>query len=119
MGLIALEGMQYYAYHGFYDEEQKIGNEYLIDVYVNTNFEQAASLDNINGTLNYERILEYVNKQMAINQKLLESLASNIANTLFDDFLTINHIKVRVSKLRPQMGVHVDRAMVEYEKSRI
>ena len=28
MGQIALEGMEFFAYHGHFDEEQKIGNKY-------------------------------------------------------------------------------------------
>jgi dihydroneopterin aldolase len=29
---VALEGIRFYAYHGFYPEEQKIGNEFFIDL---------------------------------------------------------------------------------------
>ena len=41
MSLIALEGMQFYAYHGVYDEEQIIGNNYVIDIYISTNYSKA------------------------------------------------------------------------------
>ena len=34
MGQIALEGMEFFAFHGYYDEEQKIGNKYGIDLYI-------------------------------------------------------------------------------------
>ncbi|RZK29989.1 MAG: dihydroneopterin aldolase, partial [Hymenobacter sp.] len=33
MGQIALEGLEFFAFHGYYDEEQKIGNKYGVDIY--------------------------------------------------------------------------------------
>ena len=32
------KGMEFYAYHGFYQEEQLIGGDYVVDVYVHTDF---------------------------------------------------------------------------------
>ena len=118
MGLIALEGMHFYAYHGFYEEEQKIGNDYIVDVYVKANFEGAAELDSINDTLNYERIQEATKAEMEIKHKLLETIGANIAHRLYDHYEIIDHIKVRVSKMRPQMGTQIDRAMIEFELNR-
>jgi dihydroneopterin aldolase len=34
---IGLEGMEFYAYHGVYEEERKIGGKYIVDVLVHTN----------------------------------------------------------------------------------
>jgi len=33
---IGLEGMEFFAYHGFYTEEQKIGTTFIVDVYIST-----------------------------------------------------------------------------------
>ena len=57
MSQIALEGMRFYAYHGFYEEEQIIGNNYVIDVYIKTNFSEAAETDDLYKTINYENCL--------------------------------------------------------------
>ena len=43
MGQIALEGMEFFAFHGYYDEEQKIGNKYGVDLYIETNLNAAAA----------------------------------------------------------------------------
>ena len=56
MSKVALEGMQFYAFHGFYEEEQLIGNYFVVDVYVDTNFMGAAQSDDLGGTVNYETI---------------------------------------------------------------
>ena len=35
MATIALEGMRFFAYHGYYEEERILGNDFILDVYVN------------------------------------------------------------------------------------
>ncbi|MDX5443432.1 MAG: dihydroneopterin aldolase, partial [Hymenobacteraceae bacterium] len=47
MGQIALEGMEFFAFHGFYDEEQKIGNKYGVDLYIKTDLHAAAESDDL------------------------------------------------------------------------
>jgi dihydroneopterin aldolase len=36
MGKITLEGLEFFAFHGYYDEEQKIGNKYGVDITIET-----------------------------------------------------------------------------------
>ena len=33
MGIIEIEGMQFYAFHGHYKEEQIVGSRFLVDLY--------------------------------------------------------------------------------------
>ena len=42
MAKVGLEGVKFFAYHGFYEEEQQIGGEYILDVFVETNINSAA-----------------------------------------------------------------------------
>ena len=39
---ITIEGIKLYAYHGCLDEEAKIGANYIVDVYMVTDFTEAA-----------------------------------------------------------------------------
>ena len=54
MAKIALEGMRFHAYHGFYNEERKIGGYYTVDVYIETSLPRSAFQDDLTGTVNYE-----------------------------------------------------------------
>ena len=56
MALIALEGMRFYAYHGFYNEERKTGGNYVVDVYIETNLPRQAFQDDLFKTVNYETV---------------------------------------------------------------
>jgi dihydroneopterin aldolase len=33
-GKITLEGMEFFAHHGYYQEEQKIGNKFAVDIMI-------------------------------------------------------------------------------------
>ncbi len=115
MGLIAVEGMHFFAYHGYYQEEQKLGNNYIVDVYLNTDLKTAAASDNLQDTINYEKVYEVSGKVMSKKTKLLETLAESIALELSQQFKTIQHIKVRISKLNPPMGGKIDRTFIEID----
>ena len=47
MATIALEGMRFYAYHGYYEEERTLGNEFILDVYVNTEIVLTTLVDDL------------------------------------------------------------------------
>ena len=105
--------MRFYAYHGFYKQEQKIGQYYLVDVYVHTDFEQAAEEDSLYATINYETIYLATKIEMNKSAYLLETLATRITDSLKNKFAHIEEIRVRVSKLQPPLGGEVKRTYVE------
>ena len=56
--IIALEGMHFWAKIGYYEEEQIIGNEIHVDVYVDTKDLVLDGNDDLGSTLNYETIYQ-------------------------------------------------------------
>ncbi len=113
MGLIALEGMEFFSYHGYYDEEQKIGNKYAIDVSIETDLQKAAQTDKIRETINYEEIYRIVASVMHQRHRLLEHVAYKIINEVRVKFLDVHHVKVVVSKFNPPIGGVCAKARVE------
>ena len=113
MTQVALEGMHFFAYHGYYEEERIVGNPFIVDVYVDLNSFDSRD-DNITDTVNYEHIYKVVKSHMEHKYKLLETIALNIGEELKSRFPFVNSIKVRVSKIAPQLGGEVDKAVIEY-----
>jgi len=114
MTRIALEGMHFFAYHGYYEEERIVGNQFIIDTYVDVDTFDSTD-DDINDTVNYEVIYDIVKGHMTKKYKLLETIALNISTDLKNRFSNIKKVKVKVSKVGPQLGGEVDRAVIEYE----
>jgi 7,8-dihydroneopterin aldolase/epimerase/oxygenase len=117
MGLIALEGMRFHAYHGFYDEEQIIGNDYIVDVYITANTGMAAATDDLYQTINYETVYEVCKFVMREKTRLLETIIERITIGLKHQFSNIQAVQVRIKKVNPPLGGHVDFSIVENEES--
>jgi dihydroneopterin aldolase len=113
MGLIAIEGIKLFAYHGYYAEEQIIGSEYLIDVYAEINSNLATKSDQLSDTLNYETIYRIVKVQMSNKSKLIETVAQRIIERIKSIFENVLSLKVRISKLNPPLGSVVSRTYFE------
>jgi dihydroneopterin aldolase len=56
MSRIALEQMEFWAYHGCFTEEQVIGTRFMIDLYLETDTSKAELSDNLNDTINYQSV---------------------------------------------------------------
>lgn len=113
MSQIALEGMRFYAYHGFYEEEQIIGNNYVIDVFIKTNFGVAAEEDDLYKTINYETVYLICQKEMRIKTKLLETLAARMLYGLKYQFQNIQEATINIKKENPMPGVKLDSSSIQ------
>lgn len=104
MGQIVLEDMEFYAYHGCFAEEQIIGGKFLITVKIVTDTVEAEKSDNITKTINYQEVYAVIKKEMAQKSKLLEHVASRIADALKNHFPAVEKISVKVTKINPPVG---------------
>ncbi|WP_234735015.1 dihydroneopterin aldolase [Tellurirhabdus bombi] len=104
MGTIALEGLEFFAYHGFSDEEQKIGNKYSVDITVATDFTEAARQDRLSMTVNYEELYRITLAVMQRPARLLEHIAHSICEEIRNRYPAIESVEVSVSKFNPPIG---------------
>ncbi len=117
-GTVALEGMEFFAYHGYYAEEREVGNKYTVDISVHTDFTQAADSDELEGTINYEVVYKLVKAQMKIPTKLLESLAKRIIDSVLNELPNVNEVSVSVAKHNPPIGGVCAKSIVTLTQSR-
>ena len=108
MGLIQIEGMEFYAYHGCLKEEQIVGNKFLLDLQIETDLSKAAQTDNIKDALNYQSVYELIRKEMILKSHLLEHIANRIITTIYDNYPEVIKLTIKVSKMNPPIGGKVD-----------
>ncbi|HEY4788203.1 MAG TPA: dihydroneopterin aldolase [Bacteroidales bacterium] len=118
MGLIHLEDMEFYAFHGCFTEEQIAGNRFMVNLTLETNMEKASETDNINDALNYQMAYEVVKKEISIKSHLLENVAKRTLDALFHEFSQLEWASVKVSKMNPPMGGVMKCVSVEMERKR-
>ncbi len=112
MGTIALEGLEFFSYHGFYDEEQKIGNKYAVDIVVTADFSEAARRDRLSATVNYEALYRITANVMQRPARLLEHLAHSIIADIRQQYPDVDSVEVSVSKFNPPIGGVCHRARI-------
>lgn len=105
--------MRFYAYHGVMKQEQAVGAEFEVSVWVDYDFSQAIESDTIEDTIDYSSICDIVRKEMAIPSRLLEHAAGRIAKAIYNTYHICREVKVRLAKVNPPMGIDCDGAGVE------
>ena len=117
MGLIKVEGIKLYAYHGHLPEEAILGGHFLINVYVNTDTTLVEKSDELEDTVDYVKIVDVVKEQMLIRSNMIEHPAARIA----DNILLLKHVidvKVEVEKLNVPINANFSKisATIKREK---
>lgn len=116
--IVALEGMRFYSYHGFFEEERTIGNHFVVDVALHTSFQKAVDGDDLSGTINYGEVYEAVKQIMDVPTRLLETLAGRIIAALFERFEEATAITVSVIKKQPPIGGLADQSRITMQRNR-
>lgn len=111
--LINIEGIKLYAYHGCLDEEAKIGGNYIVDVYIETDFSEAAATDDLFKTIDYCAIYEIAKAEMSQRSKLIEHVGKRIFERIKKEFDSILHLHVKITKLVPPMNGDVEKVSIE------
>ncbi|MDR2129926.1 MAG: dihydroneopterin aldolase [Odoribacteraceae bacterium] len=115
-GVIEIEGMEFFAYHGCYEAERLVGNKFLVYATLTTDVEKAAASDDIRDTLNYLSAYEVIASEMKIPSRLLEHVARRILDALHDTFPELIHATIKVSKLNPPLGGKIAATSVTLSK---
>ena len=113
MSRIALNGMQFHSFHGYYAEEQSVGNTYELDVIAESDIDLETLDDQLENTINYEQIYVICREEMATAQRLIETVARRILHRLVAEISHSAQYTIRIRKKHPLLGGLVDHALVE------
>ncbi|NUO02795.1 MAG: dihydroneopterin aldolase [Saprospiraceae bacterium] len=114
MATIALEGARFYAYHGFYEEEQILGCEYIVDVFVEADVDAAAEEDDLFATVNYETLYLICQVEMRKPSQLIETVGQRIMTRISDMFPNIFGAKLCIRKMNPPLGGRVGSSSITF-----
>ena len=118
MGIIQVNNIKLYAYHGCLEEEAKIGSWYRVAVEVKADLKKSAKTDNLKDTVDYVHLNLIVKEEMAIRSKLLEEVAQRILDRFFKEIPMIKKAKIEVAKINPPIGGNVEEVVIILTKKR-
>lgn len=101
---VALTDARFYAYHGYYQEEQVLGNEFTIDIHVAFDRGDDIKADELQYTVNYERLYHIAKTEMQQPRKLLETVAEAMLRRVRTDFPFVSSVDVGITKHNPPFG---------------
>ncbi len=110
---ILLQGLQYHAFIGVGEQEQVVGNDYVLDLRLGYPFAAAMESDVVDDTLNYADVFNVVSEVMKQPSKLLEAAAGKIVKELCARYKRLESIDLKLVKRNPPMGADCDSTGVE------
>ena len=111
---IELHNLRFFAHHGMYEEEKKVANEFDVDLEVS--FEANDTIVSINESINYVKLYELVKKHMLQEQRLLETIAMNITNSIHEQYPQVKKISITITKKYPPVINFSGNVAVSYVK---
>jgi 7,8-dihydroneopterin aldolase/epimerase/oxygenase len=116
---ILITDLEIHGFHGYFDEEQRLGQKFLFNVLANLAPAQTHLADSFEASVRYDQLIDEV--ECISNQakfRTLEALAETIARGLLKRFDRITSIAVTVSKASPPISQSLERVSVKIELDR-
>jgi len=109
---INLNDAEFFAYHGFYPEEQLLGCRFLVDISVSFMPDNNLSEDELANTINYESLYIIACEEMRHTRKLIETVAQSIFDRIQHKYSFAKRISVSLKKMDPPLKGKVGHSSV-------
>lgn len=83
---ITIDNLQVLSKHGYYAEERKVEQEFLVSLVIAVDALQATKADNLKATIDYDSIRALILRVFSKRKRyLIETLAGSVCDALLDD----------------------------------
>lgn len=114
---IELNNLRFYAFHGLYKEEKKIGGEFIVDILVSYLPENFA-ITQIDETIDYTAIYSIAKNIMSHPEPLIETVAGKIAGAIFSKFSRVESLTVGIRKMNAPISAFEGNVAVKFAVKR-
>jgi dihydroneopterin aldolase len=115
---ITLTGLRVFGRHGVYDEERRVGQDFVVDVTLRLDTRRAAATDDVTDTVHYGELAEQIAAIVGGEPvDLLETLAARIADQVLTADL-VDAVRVTVHKPYAPIPLSFTDVSVTIERAR-
>lgn len=119
MDQIIIQDLSIYAKHGVYTEENILGQQFLVSVYIDLDLSKAGQTDELQYTIDYGTICHFVTNYMQSHTfKLIEAAAEHLAQELLLQYDQIKKVRIKVKKPWAPIGLPIKNVCVSVERTR-
>ena len=118
MDIINIVDLEVYAYHGVLPEEKEKGQFFYVSATLCTDTRKAGMSDNLNYTINYGTVSEFINSFMKKNTyNLIETVAEQLAQAILLEFEGIESIILEIKKPSAPINLTFNTVSVTIERN--
>ena len=119
MDKVIVNGMEFYAYHGVYPEENRLGQRFKVDAELRLSLKKAGETDDLSQSVNYAEVYKTCKEVMEKQTfRLIEAAAETIARQLLQKFSNVKECTIKVAKPDPPIPGHYHYVAVEITRGR-
>lgn len=116
---IILKDLGFYGYHGVFAEEATLGQRFFIDLELGTDLSVPAATDRLSTGTSYADIYDVVKAAFeGRRMKLLEAVAQNVIDAIFEAFQQVDWVIIRVRKPEAPIAMVRGEAAIELQRRR-
>lgn len=119
MDKMIIKGMRFYGYHGVFPEENRLGQQFYVDLELWMDMRLAGETDQLEHALDYSEVHAFIKTIVEGPPfKLIEALTAHVASSVLGHYTMVNEVTVRVTKPHPPFDVHFDGVTIEMHRKR-
>lgn len=116
---IAIEGLEVFANHGVFPEENKLGQKFVVSVTLYADTRRAGETDDLSASIHYGEAAHAIDEFMRVHTfKLIETAAESVAAMLLDRYPGAYGVRVKLEKPWAPVGLPLRTVSVEIERTR-
>ena len=100
MVTIHLNKLLFHSYHGVHEEEKLIGGGFEMNISIQYK-ETSLPIKHLNETINYATVYDIVKARMQQPTELLETIVTELASQIFEEFPIAEEVQISLTKLHP------------------
>ncbi|HHV99716.1 MAG TPA: dihydroneopterin aldolase [Clostridiaceae bacterium] len=114
-----MRNMKFFGYHGVLPEEKEKGQNFIIDIEILADLENASESDELCDSVDYSKAYDLIKNIVEKNKfRLIEKLAGSISREMLSKFPKIQEITVVVKKPEAPIDGEFDWMGVELKRGR-
>lgn len=118
MDKIEIRGLEIFANHGVFPEENVLGQKFVISATLYTDTRKAGLTDELTASIHYGEVSQMITEFTKNHTfKLLEALAENLCQMLLETVPHLQKITLRIEKPWAPVGLPLDTVAVEITRS--
>ncbi len=117
MDKIYIKDLEIFANHGYFQEEKKLGQKFILSFELDLDLSGAGEEDNLDKTVHYGILCEEIEKEFTkTSYDLIEKAAEEIVNFILLKYETVDKVKLKLKKPWAPVRKHLDYVAIEIER---